>query len=101
MRVHVLLFAVAALAGVSVHAAEDVDKSKVIEKPLVADTPETFAQQASWVAQEMQPDGRYEFTKPADKQRVNVLLTQMSNLLQRSGSVAAMDHATRLQMFNA
>lgn len=101
MRGHILLFAVAALLGAAAHAVEDSDKSKVIEKPVVADTPDTFAQQAAWIEKEMQPDGRYEFTKPADKQRVNVLMTQMSNLLQRAGSVAAMDHDTRIQMFNA
>jgi hypothetical protein len=48
----------------------------------------------------MQPDGRYEFTKPADRQRVKVLLAQMSNLLTGSGSVAAMDHSTRITLFN-
>ena len=100
MRSRIVLFALVVLAGSSVHAAGNSDKSMVIEKPVVADTPETFAQQAAWIEKEMQPDGRYEFTKPADKQRVNVLIGQMSNLLQRSGSVASMDHDTRVQMFN-
>jgi hypothetical protein len=100
MRGRIVLFAVVALVGSSAYAVEDSDKSKVIEKPVVADTPETFAQQAAWIETEMQPEGRYEFTKPADKQRVNVLLGQMSNLMQRSGSVASMDHDTRVQLFN-
>ena len=82
MRGRSVLFAVVALVGSSAYA---VEKSMVIEKPVVADTPETFAQQATWIEKEMQPDGRYEFTKPADRQRVNVLIGQMSNLLQRSG----------------
>jgi len=100
MRGRIVLFAVVVLAGSPAYAVEDSDKSKVIEKPVVADTPEAFAQQEAWIEKEMQPDGRYEFTKPADKQRVNVLLGQMSNLLQRSGSVASMDHDTRVQLFN-
>jgi len=100
MRGRIVLFAVVVLAGSQVHAAGNSEKSMVIEKPVVADTLETFAQQAAWIEKEMQPDGRYEFTKPADKQRVNVLIGQMSNLLQRSGSVASMDHDTRVQMFN-
>ena len=100
MCTRIVLFAVVALAGSSAFAAENSSKSMVIEKPVVADTPETFAQQAAWIEKEMQADGRYEFAKPADKQRVNVLLGQMSNLLQRSGSVASMDHDTRVQMFN-
>lgn len=100
MRVHVLLFAVAALAGSPAHALEDSDKGKVIEKPVIADSPEAFAQQAAWIEQEMQPAGRYEFTKPADKQRVKVLLSEMSGMLQRAGSVASMDQETRVRMFN-
>ena len=100
MRVQVVLFAVAALLGASAQAVENSDKSKVIEKPVVADTPETFAQQASWIEQEMQPEGRYEFAKPADKQRVKVLMSQMSSMLQRAGSVAAMDHDSKVQLFN-
>ena len=47
MRSRIVLFAVVVLAGSSVHAAGNSDKSMVIEKPVVADTPETFAQQAA------------------------------------------------------
>ncbi|HET7064062.1 MAG TPA: hypothetical protein VFI49_07260 [Rudaea sp.] len=96
MRSHMLLLA-AALFGPLACAADTAD---IIEKPVAADTPETFAQQSAWIEQEMQPDGRYEFTKPADKQRVKVLLAQMSSLLERSGSVAAMDNSTRIVLFN-
>lgn len=96
MRTRTLLLAAALFPAV----AFAVDSADIIEKPVVADTPETFARQSAWIEQEMQPDGRYEFTKPADKQRVRVLLDQMSNLLQRTESVAAMDHASRIQLFN-
>lgn len=94
MRTEILLLA---LFAPFVHAADTAD---IIEKPVVADTPETFARQAAWIEQEMQPDGRYEFTKPADRQRVRVLLAQMSNLLASSGSVAAMNNSTRIMLFN-
>jgi hypothetical protein len=99
MRIHVLLLAV--LLVPAVHAGEtDVSKGKVIEKPVVADTPDAFAKQGEWIENEMKEGGRYEFATPADKQRVQVLLGQMSNLLQRSGSVAAMDQATKVALFN-
>jgi len=96
MRTATLLLAVALFAP----SAFAVESAEIIEKPLVADTPETFARQTSWIEQEMQLDGRYEFIKPADKQRVRALLDQMSNLLQRAETVAAMDNATRIQLFN-
>jgi len=95
MHLHTLL-----LAALFVPLTCSADSADIIEKPVTADTPETFAQQSAWIEQEMQPDGRYEFTKPADKQRVKVLLSQMSNLLANSGSVATMDHSTRIVMFN-
>jgi hypothetical protein len=99
MRIHVLLLLV--LLVPAVHAGEtDADQSKVIEKPVVADTPDAFAKQSDWIENEMKEGGRYEFATPASKQRVQVLLGQMSNLLQRSGSVAAMDESTRVTLFN-
>jgi len=101
MRTILFLFA-AALVGTVSFAGEpvEVDKSKVVEKPAVADTPEAFARQQAWIEEEMQTGGRYEFIKPNDKERVRRLLDQMSSLLQKSGSVAAMDNATRLDLFN-
>lgn len=101
MHSHLFLLALAVCAPtLSAVAAPGQDPSKVIEKPVVADTPEAFAQQTAWIEQELQPEGRYEFANPTDRQRVRTLLTQMANLLQRAGSVAAMDHDTKIQMFN-
>src|SRR5262249_51121898 len=83
------------------HAQEtDDNKGKVIEKPVVADTPDTFARQSEWIENEMKEGGRYEFAKASDKQRVHVLLGQMGNLLQHSGSVAAMDQSAKVTLFN-
>jgi len=98
----VIVFIAATLLASFAYAADsqDVDASKVLDKPVVADTPEAFAQQAAWIEQEMQADGRYEFTNPSERQRVRGLLSQMASLLQRSGSVAAMDQNTKLKLFN-
>ena len=76
------------------------DTAGTIEKPVVADTPEAFAAQEAWVENEMQTGGRYEFIAPAEKQRARDLLARMNRLLQKSGSVAAMDHSNRLALFN-
>jgi hypothetical protein len=91
-----VLFSTLSFAG----ERDDIDPNKVVEKPAVADTPEAFARQLAWIEQEMQPEGRYEFIKPSDKARVHVLLDQMGSMLQRAGSVAAMDNATRIDLFN-
>src|SRR5215472_15539472 len=99
MRIHVLLLA--ALLSPALQAQEtDENQGKVIEKPVVADTPDTFAKQSEWIDNEMKEGGRYEYTKAADKQRVHVLLGQMSNMLQHSGSVAAMDQSSKVALFN-
>lgn len=99
MRIQLLLFAV--LLVPAVHAQDSAEnEGRVIEKPVVADTPETFAKQTEWITNEMKDGGRYEFAKPADKQRVSVLLGQMANLMQRSGSVAAMDPSAKITLFN-
>jgi hypothetical protein len=99
MRIHVLLLAM--LLSPALQALETgKNQGKVVEKPVVADTPETFARQSAWIENEMKEGGRYEFATASDRQRVHVLLDQMSNLLQRSGSVAAMDQSTKVQLFN-
>jgi hypothetical protein len=89
---------IALTANAATPVAQDSDK--VVEKPAVADTPEAFARQTAWIEQQMQPDGRYEFTRPADKERVRVLLGQMANLLQRAGTVAALDPNAKVELFN-
>jgi len=101
MRVRMLFLALA-LAGFSAHGenSDDENKGRVIAKPVLADTPEAFATQARWIEDEMEPGGRYEFAKAADKQRVKVVLEQMGTLLQRAGSVAAMDQGTKVVLFN-
>jgi hypothetical protein len=83
------------------HAQEGkTDKNGVIEKPVLADSPDKFAEQTQRIHEDMQTGGRYEFTSAADKNRVDTLLGQMANLLQAAGSVDAMNHETRIVLFN-
>lgn len=79
----------------------DPSKGKVIEKPVLADTPDKFAEQTQHIYDDMKPGGRYEFITPSEKRSVEMLLGQMAALLERAGSVDAMNHDTRLQLFNA
>lgn len=89
------------LCCVSAYAQDaKTDKYGVIEKPVLADTPDTFAEQTQRIHEDMQTGGRYEFTSPTDRQKVDRLLDQMASLLQSAGSVDAMNHDTRITLFN-
>ncbi len=105
-----LLFLIAMLmSGVFAHAddvksdaqAGATDKDGVVVKPVLADTPATFAEQTQRIQNDMKPGGRYEYTGTADKKKVDALLVLMANLLARAGSVDAMNHDTRITLFNA
>ncbi len=100
MRIYPLLLLAMLLSPALFAQDTDENKGKPIEKPVTADTAETFARQTAWIEQEMGDGGRYEYATPVERQRVNVLLGEMGSLLQRSGSVAAMDAPTRIQLFN-
>jgi len=89
------------LCAVSAHAQDGkTDKDGVIQKPVFADTPDKFAEQTQRIHADMQVGGRYEFTNPTDRRTVDRLLDQMANLLQSAGSVEAMNHDTRIVLFN-
>jgi len=90
-----------ALCCISAYAQDGkTDKNGVLEKPVLADTPAAFAEQTQHIHEDMQKGGRYEFTSPTDRQRVDALLQHMANLLQSAGSVDAMNHDTRIVLFN-
>jgi hypothetical protein len=99
MRLHHILFALLLVAPAA-WGVDDENKGKVIEKPVAADTPEKFSHVVETINLEMTEGGRYEYINPGEKARVVALLGQMSNLLERSGSVDKMDSPTRIQLFN-
>ena len=100
MRAYALFIAFM-LCAVSAYAQDGkADKDGVIQKPVFADTPDKFAEQTQRIHAEMQVGGRYEFTNPTDRRTVDRLLDQMANLLQSAGSVEAMNHDTRIVLFN-
>ena len=96
------LLAALTLCCVSTWApAADGTANGVVEKPLRADTPETFAAQTEGIHREMQPGGRYEFANPSARNRVDALLDKMAGLLHDAGSVDAMNHDARIALFNS
>jgi hypothetical protein len=95
------LSAAVMLCCISAHALDGkTDKNGVVEKPVLADTLDKFAQQTQRISEDMQAGGRYEFITPSDRQKVDALLGQMATLLQSAGSVDGMNRDMRLALFN-
>src|SRR5512141_100333 len=90
-----------ALAAQTEVPAGQPDKNGVIPQRVVADTPEKFSEQTQHIHEDMQRGGRYEYIRATDKRTVDRLLEQMAALLEHAGSVEAMNHDTRIQLFNA
>ncbi len=59
---------------------------QVIAKPVLADTPEKFAEVAANIKAEFKAGGRYEFLNSSNREKVDADLDTMEKLLQKSGS---------------
>ena len=93
------LFNVALLTGIAVATAvHGAEKGKDVVK---ADTRDAFTAQAAEVRKAMQPDGRYAYVNPDEHAKVDAGLDRMGALFDANGSVAQMDKATQVELFNA
>jgi hypothetical protein len=90
-------FAIPVLWAMLAVGVAHADKSKDIVK---ADTREAFAPVAAEVLKEMNPDGRYAYVKPDEREKVEASLADMSKLFEQHESVEAMDKAAKVQLFN-
>ena len=70
------------------------------EQVVKADTPEKFALVISRVHEEMKPGGRYEFMNRSGRDEIDRNFDEMTGLLRKIGSVAAMNDSTRVALFN-
>jgi ABC-type metal ion transport system substrate-binding protein len=73
------------------------DKAKPI---VVASTAQAFAQTETQIRQQMESGGRFEFIKPTDKVTANSDLDAMMAMLQKSGSVDAMNAGDKVHLLN-
>jgi hypothetical protein len=71
-----------------------------VEKPLVAQTLESFDQEAAAVRQGLEVGGVYEFMKPADRTRVETRLDEMHNLLQNHSTQGELSPQEKQTLFN-
>lgn len=92
-----LLIAVAFCAAHTAFAGE----SKVVERPLIAETLSGFTAEAAKIHDQMQPGGAYALIKPADKARVESRLGDMQRLLQNHASESDLPRADKLNLANA
>jgi hypothetical protein len=82
----------------SVHAAGS--REQVVEKPLVAQTLDSFIQESAKIREQMQPGGVYGLIKPADKARVETRLGDMQKLLQDRSSQGDLPRAEKITLTN-
>lgn len=91
--------AAVALTAVSVPAFA-ASKSKT-DDAIAATTSEAFAAQAAEVRKDMDAGGRYGNISSANRQKVDAQLDFIASLLQRKGSVDALNDQEKVQLLNA
>ncbi|HET7065313.1 MAG TPA: hypothetical protein VFI49_13660 [Rudaea sp.] len=76
-------------------------KDDSIEKPLVAQTLDGFNRESAQISASMQPGGRYEFLKPADKSRVEARMASMRTLLEAHAGSDTLNVGDKVKLANA
>jgi hypothetical protein len=72
-----------------------------VEKPVVAQTLESFETEAATVREGMQPGGAYGYIKPADKERVDAGLEHMQKMLQDHSGQPELSREDKVALLNA
>ncbi len=76
-------------------------KAAELERIVVADSSDKFVVLAKAIRQEMQPGGRFEFIAGRSRAEVNHGLDDMAVMMEKAGSVSAMDDEEKIKLFNA
>lgn len=95
------LCSIAFTALIAVSAPAFAASKNGSEGVIAATTPEAFATQAEDVRKEMRAGGRYGNISAANRQKVDAQLDFIGNLLQRKGSVDALNDKEKVQLMNA
>jgi hypothetical protein len=72
-----------------------------VEKPVVAQTLESFETEAATVREGMHPGGVYGYIKPADKERVEAGLERMQKLLHDHSGQPELSREDKVALLNA
>jgi hypothetical protein len=94
-----LLFLAAVLVATGANAREHGSgNQRAIDRLLLADSCETFAEAAEQVRLELRPGGRYDIIDDRDKWRIEWRLVQMANLFRVSRTAEAMSRDQKTQL---
>jgi len=74
---------------------------QIVEKPLVAQSLDGFRKESGAIRDGMQPGGRYEFLKTADRDRVEARLKTMEAVLQKHAGQNDLNSADKITLVNA
>jgi hypothetical protein len=97
MKVLIAVWVAASVAFCSAAGANENYKEKVIN----ADSQDKFEAVAANVRKEMEPGGRYQYVKPAERVKVDSALGEIGTLFAANPTVASMNQDTKIKLFNA
>lgn len=92
---------IAVVALMAVSAPAFAARKSGSDSAIAATTSEAFAAQAAEVRKDMQAGGRYGNISAANRQKVDAQLDFIGNLLQRKGSLDALNDQEKVQLMNA
>ncbi len=92
---------IAVVALMAVSAPAFAARKSTTDDAVAATTSEAFVAQAAEVRKDMEAGGRYGDISAANRQKVDAQLDFIGSLLQRKGSVDAMNDQEKVQLLNA
>jgi hypothetical protein len=96
MQIRIIALAAAVLLAGPAFAAD-----KVNPKPLIAQTLDGFMQDSAQIRKQMEPGGKYAYTSPSERARVEDRLTAMQKLLEAHATEADMRQEDKIALANA
>jgi hypothetical protein len=100
MHVRLLFLAAVLVATCSQAREHDSGSQRAIDRLLLADSCETFAEAAEQVRVELRPGGRYDIIDDRDKWRIEWRLVQMANLFRVNRTIEIMTRDQKSQLLS-
>ena len=97
------LFPIALALALAPFAAHDVAarNSQTDQKPLVAQTLNSFEQDSARIRKDMQPGGKYGYISSTERSHVEARLDDMQKLLTTNKNASDMPETDKVALFNA
>ena len=88
------------LAALMLFTAAQAADELVVEKPLIAQNLDGFKREAATIRDGMNPGGRYEFLKAAEKSKIEARLTSMQSLLESHATQNDLNSRDKISLAN-